>query len=276
MTVMGVERIHSPEDPRVAAYRGVRDGELLRSSGLFVAEGRHIVRRVVGDGRYSVQSLLVNDAALNGLEPVLDRLGASVQILVAEPKAMSAIAGYDVHRGCLALVHRPAPVPVDVLAETAALLVVLEGVSNADNVGGIFRNAAAFGAGGVVLSPTCCDPLYRKAIRTSMGATLSVPFARIEQDDWPRALTRLSGAGFTIVALSPREQSESMESFAARPRASRLALMLGTEGAGLTPFAESAADYRVRIPIAADVDSLNVATATAIALYELGLHSKVG
>jgi rRNA methylases len=102
---MGVERIDSPEDPRVAAYRGVRDGELLRSNGLFVAEGRHIVRRVAGDGRYSVQSLLVNDAALNALEPVLDRLGASVQILVAEPKAMSAIAGYDVHaaasRSCI-------------------------------------------------------------------------------------------------------------------------------------------------------------------------------
>lgn len=269
MNAMGVERIDSPEDPRVAAYRGVRDGELLRSTGLFVAEGRHIVRRVAGDGRFRVQSLLVNDAALNGLEPVLARLGASVPILVAEPEALSAIAGYDVHRGCLALVHRPPPVPVDLLAETAALLVVLEGVSNADNVGGIFRNAAAFGAGGVLLSPTCCDPLYRKAIRTSMGATLSVPFARVEQDDWPRVLTRLSAAGFTIVALTPGEPSQSLESFAARPRTSRVALMLGTEGAGLTPAAESAADYRVRIPIAADVDSLNVATAAAIALYEL-------
>jgi tRNA G18 (ribose-2'-O)-methylase SpoU len=276
MKEMGVERIDSPEDLRVAAYRGVRDGELLRSSGLFVAEGRHIVRRVAVDARYRVHSLLVNDAALNGLEPVLDRLGASVPILVAEPQTLSAIAGYDVHRGCLALVHRPPSVPVDVLAETAALLVVLEGVSNADNVGGIFRNAAAFGAGGVLLSPTCCDPLYRKAIRTSMGATLSVPFARIGQDDWPRVLTRLSAAGFTIVAMTPREPSDSMESFAARPRAARVALMLGTEGAGLTPAAESAADFRVRIPIDADVDSLNVATAAAIALYELGLHSKVG
>jgi tRNA G18 (ribose-2'-O)-methylase SpoU len=115
---MGVERVHSPEDPRVAAYRGVRDGELLRSSGLFVAEGRHIVQRVAGNGRYRVHSLLVNDAALNGLEPALERLDASVPILVAEPKVLSAIAGYDVHRGCLALVHRPPPVPVGVLAET--------------------------------------------------------------------------------------------------------------------------------------------------------------
>ena len=269
---MGVERVDSLEDPRVAAYRGVRDGDLLRSCGLFVAEGRHIVRRVVEDGRYSVQSLLVNDAALNGLGPLLDRLDASVPILVAEPKTLSAIAGYDMHRGCLALVHRLPPTPVDVLAETTALLVVLEGVSNADNVGGIFRNAAAFSAGGVLLSPTCCDPLYRKSIRTSMGATLSVPFARAEQDDWPRVLTRLSEAGFTLVALTPREPSDSLESFAARPRTPRVALMLGTEGAGLTAAAESAAEYRVRIPITADVDSLNVATAAAIALYELGLH----
>jgi tRNA G18 (ribose-2'-O)-methylase SpoU len=269
-----VERIHSPEDPRVAAYRGVRDGELLRSSGLFVAEGRHVVRRVIEDGRYRVESLLVNEAALHGLEPVLARLGASMPILVAEAKALSAIAGYDVHRGCLALVHRPPPVPVDELAEIATRLVVLEGVSNADNVGGIFRNAAAFGAEGVLLSPSCCDPLYRKAIRTSMGATLQVPFARAQLDEWPSVLTRLGAAGFTVVALTPHEPSESLDSFAARPRTSRVALMLGTEGAGLTPAAESAADYRVRIPIAADVDSLNVATAAAIALYEIGPPSK--
>jgi tRNA G18 (ribose-2'-O)-methylase SpoU len=148
-------------------------------------------------------------------------------------------------------------------------------VSNADNVGGIFRNVAAFGAGGVLLSPTCCDPLYRKAIRTSMGATLHVPFARAEQDDWPRVLTRLGAAGFTVVALTLREPSESLDSFTARPRTSRVALMLGTEGAGLTPAAASAADYRVRIPISADVDSLNVATAAAIALYELGRPSRL-
>jgi tRNA G18 (ribose-2'-O)-methylase SpoU len=269
-----VERIHIPEDSRVAAYRGVRDGELLRSSGLFVAEGRHVVRRVIEDGRYRVESLLVNEAALHGLEPVLARLGASMPILVAEAKALSAIAGYDVHRGCLALVHRPPLVPVDVLAETGTRLVVLEGISNADNVGSIFRNVVAFGAGGVLLSPTCCDPLYRKAIRTSMGATLHVPFACVEEGDWPRVLTRLGAAGFTVVALTPREPSESLDSFIARPRSSRVALMLGTEGAGLTPAAESAADYRVRIPIAGDVDSLNVATAAAIALYELGRPSK--
>ena len=177
-----------PDDPRVAAYRGVRDGELLRSRGLFVAEGRHIVRRVVEDGRYRVRvrarercSVARSRAGARDA-----RRGACRSWSARAEGRSSAIAGYDVHRGCLALVHRPPPVSVDVLvAHASTLLVVLEGVSNADNVGGVFRNAAAFGAGGVLLSPTCCDPLYRKAIRTSMGATLRVPFARVGADDWP-------------------------------------------------------------------------------------------
>ena len=146
---------------------------------------------------------------------------------------------------------------------------MLEGVSNADNVGGVFRNAAAFGAGGVVLSPTCCDPLYRKAIRTSMGATLHVPFARVGARDWPGTLERVRAAGFTLVALTPREPSETLDRFAARGAASRIALLVGTEGAGLTPSAEAAADHRVRIPIGVGVDSLNLAVATGIALHAL-------
>ncbi len=146
---------------------------------------------------------------------------------------------------------------------------VLEGVSNADNVGGVFRNAAAFGADGVLLSPTCCDPLYRKAIRTSMAATLRVPFARAGADDWPGALTSVKAAGFTIVALTPRQPSETLAAFTSRPRPARIALLVGTEGDGLTPEAEAAADYRVRIPIAGGIDSLNLAVATGIALYSL-------
>jgi tRNA G18 (ribose-2'-O)-methylase SpoU len=266
---MGVERIYRADDPRVASYYGVRDGELVRIRGLFVAEGRHIVRRVVDHGRYRVQSVLVNDAALHDLESVIGRLGADVPIFVSGAKALADIAGYDVHRGCLALVHRPPPTSVDALIAAATRLVVLEAVSNADNVGGIFRNAAAFGASGVLLSPTCCDALYRKAIRTSMGATLGVPFASADADDWPRVLTRVKAAGFTIVALTPREPSETLEAFAVRPRPSRLALIVGAEGAGLTPPVEAAADYRVRIPISDKVDSLNAAVAAGIALYAL-------
>lgn len=271
---MGVERIHRADDPRVAGYRRLRDGELMRSRGLFVAEGRLIVRRVVESDRFRVQSVLVNDAALHDLESVIAGLGADVPTFVSGAKELAEIAGYHVHRGCLALVHRPPPMPVGALVAAATILVVLEGVSNADNVGGIFRNAAAFGADGVLLSPTCCDPLYRKAIRTSMGATLRMPFACAGADDWPRVLTRVKTYGFTIVALTPREPSETLEAFAARPRAPRIALIMGTEGAGLTPAVEVAADYRVRIPISDSVDSLNVAVAAGIALRELRVPFK--
>jgi len=270
---MGVERIYSASDPRVAPYHGVRDGDLMRSRGLFVAEGRHILRRVVEDDRYRVQSVLVNEAAQRDLESVTARLGADVPIFVGGARELTAIAGYAVHRGCLALVHVPPPIPVDSLVAAATMLVMLEGVSNADNVGGVFRNAAAFGADGLVLSPTCCDPLYRKAIRTSMGATLRVAFARADPDDWPGVLTRVKAAGFTIVGLTPREPSETLDAFAARPRAARVALILGTEGAGLTPSVEAAADCRVRIPISERVDSLNVAVAAGIALHALGRHA---
>jgi tRNA G18 (ribose-2'-O)-methylase SpoU len=271
---MAVERITRADDARVALYRGLRDGELSRSRELFVAEGRLVVRRILEDARYRVESMLVNAAALRDLEPAIATRGADVPVLVCDAEALEAIAGYDVHRGCLALVRRRPETPAGDVIDAAQTLVVLEAVSNADNVGGVFRNAAAFGAGGVLLSPTCCDPLYRKAIRTSMGATLRVPFARAGADQWPGVLARVRAAGFTLVALTPREPSETLEAFAARPRAPRIALIVGTEGAGLTPAVEDAADYRVRIPIAADVDSLNLAVATGIALNELKLKTQ--
>jgi tRNA G18 (ribose-2'-O)-methylase SpoU len=266
---MRVERILRADDPRLAVYRDVRDGELLRSHGLFVAEGRLVVRRILEDGRYRVQSMLVNDAALHDLAPAVAAVASGAPIFACKPGDLAAIAGYNVHRGCLALVHRPSDTPVDDVLASTRMLVILEGVSDADNVGGVFRNAAAFGAGAVLLNPTCCDPLYRKAIRTSMGAALSLPFARARDGDWPGVLVRVRAAGFTMVALTPREPSETLDRFAARARAARLALIVGTEGAGLTPATEAAADYRVRIPISNRVDSLNLAVATGIALYEL-------
>jgi len=266
---MPIERMNGTSDPRLAAYRSLRDGELLRSRGLFVAEGRIIVRRVVADGRYRVQSLLVSDAALRDLEATVAAQVSEVPIFVCNAGELAEIAGYDVHRGCLALVERPPETLIDDLLASARTLVVLEGVSNADNVGGVFRNAAAFGAGGVLLSPACCDPLYRKAIRTSMSATLTVPFARAGAGEWPGVLTRVRGAGFTLVALTPREPSEALEAFAARPRPARIALIVGAEGDGLSPAVEAAADYRVRIPIADGIDSLNLAVAAGIALHAL-------
>jgi tRNA G18 (ribose-2'-O)-methylase SpoU len=263
---MGIERIDRADDPRIAVYGGVRDRDLLRTRGLFVAESRIIVRRVLEDARYRVDSILVNEAACRDLAAVIAQR-RDVPIFVGDAGAFAEIAGYEVHRGCLALVHRPEETPPDALIASARSLVVLEAVSNADNVGGVFRNAAAFGAGGVLLSPSCCDPFYRKAIRTSMGATLRVPFARATA--WPDAIAQLAAAGFVTVALTPRAPSESLEAFAARPRPRRLALIVGTEGAGLSAAIERAADYCVRIPIVGGIDSLNLAVATGIALYEL-------
>jgi tRNA G18 (ribose-2'-O)-methylase SpoU len=149
----------------------------------------------------------------------------------------------------------------------SSLAVVLEGVANADNVGGVFRNAAAFGADAVVLSPACCSPLYRKAIRTSMGASLRVPFVHL--DEWPSPLMRLRAAGFTLAALTLGDPSETLETFCSRARPPKLALVVGAEGAGLTPAVESGADHRIRIPIAPAVDSLNLAVAAGIALERL-------
>jgi tRNA G18 (ribose-2'-O)-methylase SpoU len=270
---MAVERIDSAGDARIAPYRDVRDGELVRSRGLFVAEGRLVVRRVVEDKRFRVESVILNDAALNDLAFTVATLAPDVPVLVCGAHDLAAIAGYDVHRGCLALVHRPPATPADEVIASAQTMVVLEAVSNADNVGGVFRNAAAFGAGGVLLSPTCCDPLYRKAIRTSMGASLRVPFARARDHEWPGVIARVRAAGFTIVALSPRAPAETLDAFAARPRASHVALMVGTEGAGLTPAVEAAADHRVRIPIDDGIDSLNLAVAVGIALYAISQSS---
>jgi tRNA G18 (ribose-2'-O)-methylase SpoU len=221
-----------------------------------------------------IESVLLNEAALADLEPVIAIVAGRVPILVCSPGDLAAVAGYDVHRGCLALVHRPPPVSIDEVVAAAASIVVLEGVANADNVGSVFRNAAAFGAGAVVLSPTCCDPLYRKAIRTSMGAVLRVPFARAAAGDWPGALARAGAAGFTLVALTPREPSETLETFTRRPRPAKIALIVGAEGAGVSPAVEAAAHYRVRIPIDDAVDSLNLSVAAGIALYEISFNRR--
>jgi tRNA G18 (ribose-2'-O)-methylase SpoU len=266
-----LEQILTADDPRVVDYRGVSEPALLRSRHLFIAEGRIVVTRVIAEGRWRIRSVLVSAAARRDLEPSLDRLAADVPIFVCPAANFLEITGHDFHRGCLALVERGTErVLGDVLAE-ARLAVVLEGVGNPDNVGGVFRNAAAFGVDAVILSPACCDPLYRKAIRTSMGATLRLPFVRL--DEWPAPLTELRRHGFRLVALTPREPSEPLHLFASRARLTKVALLVGAEGPGLTVAVEAAADDRVRIPIAREVDSLNLAVATGIALEHLTRQS---
>jgi tRNA G18 (ribose-2'-O)-methylase SpoU len=259
--------VEAPDDPRVAGFAAVADPELARTRGLFVAEGRLVVRRVVEDGRYALHAVLVSAAARDGLDDVLARLDPGVPVYVCRPSFFQAVTGFDLHRGCLALVARPpAAAPAD-LVRASRTIVALESIANADNVGGVFRNAAAFGADAVLLDAACCDPLYRKAIRTSMAASVRIPFARC--DDWPAALAGLRAEGFTIVALTPREPALTLSAFAGSWRGGRIALLLGNEGDGLSETAEAAADCRVRIPTTRDVDSLNVVVAAGIVLSRL-------
>jgi tRNA G18 (ribose-2'-O)-methylase SpoU len=256
----------SPEDPRIADYGNVPDPDLLASRGVFVAEGRHVVRRLLTESRLRTRSLLLTAPALDALGDLVARL-PDLPIFVVDQSAMHGITGFNIHRGCLAIGERPAPVPWTDLVRDARRVVVLEGVANADNVGGIFRNAAAFGADAVLFGPACADPLYRKTIRTSMGAALRVPFAAMS--DWPADVSRLGERGFAVVALTPGAGAEPLRGCAAALHDRRVALLVGHEGDGLSDGALKAAGMRARIPTTNAVDSLNVAAATAIALYEL-------
>jgi tRNA G18 (ribose-2'-O)-methylase SpoU len=263
---MPLIRIDGPADPRIADYRDVSDSELLRNRGLFVAEGRLVVQRVIEDPRFSLCSLLMNETTYGVLSGALAKVSPDVPVFLCHSDDFLGITGFNLHRGCLALVERPAPIASCEILRFGKTIVILEGVTNADNVGGVFRNAAAFGADGVMLSPTCCDPFYRKAIRTSMGATVRVPFARF--DDWPGGLADVRATGFTLVALSPRRTSKTLDALV-ESRPARVALLLGTEGGGLSEAALSAADLSVCIPMSDAVDSLNLAVASGIALSRL-------
>lgn len=266
-------RVAAVDDPRLDDFRIVSDPALMRDRGLFVAEGRRAVERLLAS-RFRARSLLVIDGALEGLAPALAACGDERRpdVYVADAAQLRLVTGFRFHRGCLALGERPRPGTQGAGLPRAAPgrpLVVLEGVSDPDNVGSIFRNAAAFGAAGVVLSPTCADPLYRKAIRTSMGTTLQLPF-RVA-GDWPGVLARVRDDGARVIALTPLEPATEIEAFVRRGRGSAagLALLLGNEGDGVSRDALDLCDERVRIDIEPAVDSLNVAHAAAIALQRI-------
>jgi len=248
-------------------YRDIGDHERLRARGLFVAEGRLVVTRLLERHSCLLRSMLVNAAAHRALEASWAGVGDEVTAFVCDARDFEMLTGYDIHRGCLALASRlPARVLDDVIT-AARLIVVVEEVANADNVGSVFRNAAAFGVDAIVLSHGCADPLYRKTIRTSMAAALSVPYVIAPHDGWRATLSAISRYGFQLVALTPDPAADDLDAFAHRLHGERVALLVGSEGAGLTPESMAAADARVRIPIRGDVDSLNVSVATGIALH---------
>src|SRR5262249_30259671 len=212
----------------------------------------------------------LSDAAHRALQRPLARLAPKTPIYVTAVENFLSITGFNFHRGCLALVQRPSERSAAPLAQAARTLVVLEAVTDADNVRGVFRHAAAFDVDAVLLSPTCCDPLYRKAVRTSMAATLQVPFARLEC--WPDELSMLKANGFTVVALTPRRDGVTIDEFGGRSHPDGMAVLIGTEGAGLSDAAEAMADHCVRIPISSRLDSLNLAVAAGIALSRLSVR----
>ena len=260
---MNPVRIDDPADPRVAPYLDIRERDLAGRQGRFVAEGKVVLNVLFSARRFEAESVLVLENRLSGLADTLALAPPEMPVYVAPGSVMDAIAGFHIHRGVLAIGRKRPPQPPEELLEglpRRALVVVLAGISNHDNVGAIFRNAAAFGADAVFLDAGSCDPLYRKAIRVSVGAVLKVPFATAY--DAGALLPTMSRYGFECYGLSPRGRSDLRDV----ERARRAALWFGAEGEGL-PERLLKELNTVRIGMTDGFDSLNVAAASAIALH---------
>ncbi|MFF4081849.1 TrmH family RNA methyltransferase [Streptomyces sp. NPDC001777] len=285
--------IDDPDDPRLHDYTGLTDVELRRrrepAEGLFIAEGEKVIRRARHAG-YEMRSMLLSAKWIDLMRDVIDEVPAPVYAV--SPELAERVTGYHVHRGALAsMQRRPLPTAEELLttalgtadAETAAddrtgpaaappgpgdrtvrRVAVFEDIVDHANLGAAFRNAAALGIDAVLLTPRCADPFYRRSVKVSMGGVFQVPWTRMES--WPKDVGILRSAGFTLAALCLSERAITLDELAARDD-EKLALVFGTEGAGLTPGTLAAVDEHVRIPMDAGVDSLNVAAASAVAFY---------
>ncbi len=251
--------IESPDDPRIDDYRGLKGRE--ESDEFLIAESELVVRRLL-TSQFPMRSFLLSPRRYERMKQLVDPTGAPVYL--AEREVMKSIAGFNVHRGVVASMARPALPSVADLLAGARRVVVLEDVVDHTNVGAIFRSAAGIGADAVLVSPRCADPLYRRSVRVSMGTVFQVPWTRIAP--WPGGLDAVRAAGFTVAALALTDDAVDLDVLEADPP-QRLALVLGTEGDGLSAGAVGAADLAVRIPMAGGVDSLNVAAAAAVALW---------
>lgn len=261
-----IVRLDDAADPRLVDYVHLRDVSLRQKleaeHGVYLAEGEKVIRRAVGAG-HRPASFLMAPRWLDGLADVLATTDAPCFVL--SEQLIESLTGFHVHRGALASLERPEPTPVaDVLAG-ARRIVVMEDLSDHTNVGAIFRSAAALGFDGVLMSPRCADPLYRRAIKVSMGAVFRLPYARM--DDWYGAPDLLRDAGFTTCALTVGEGAIAVDEVPVD--IDRLALIVGSEGHGLTERWEHGADLRVTIPMSADIDSLNAAASVAVACWQL-------
>ncbi|GIK19530.1 MAG: hypothetical tRNA/rRNA methyltransferase [Phycisphaerales bacterium] len=275
-----LQRIVDADDPRVAVYRNQKDqwlraraeGGTGLAGGLFMAEGELVVRALLRS-RFETVSVLLAENRVGAVADVLRVLPVGVPVYVGSRVVVEAIVGFDLHRGVLACGRVGVSLDAASIVRKASAIVVAEELSNHDNLGSIFRSAAALvgpDRAGVLLGPRCCDPLYRKCLRVSMGCALLTPFARAEP--WPEALGSVRAGGFTLLALTPSADAAPIDDVAAGAAADprfKPALLVGAEGPGLSEAAMAAADLRVRIPISPAVDSLNAAVAAAIALHRL-------
>ena len=257
--------LDDPADPRLRPYRDVRERDLIGREGIFLAEGKVVIEKLVAARGHRLESLLVAAHRVGSLAGMLSTLDAETPVFAASQQVIDAVAGFPLHRGLIAVgrrTDRPDAAALLASLPDRATVIVLAGIANHDNIGGIFRNAAAFGANAVLLDHHCCDPLYRKAIRVSVGAALLVPFARMASGADVPAL--LGDHGFRLIALTPAGSRQ----LAALAPASRDAILLGAEGPGL-PQAVLDRAIGVRIPMAPGFDSLNVATTSGIVLHHL-------
>lgn len=262
--------IEDPADPRLLDYVGLTDVALRRRTepqrGLYIAESEKVIRRALSAG-HRPRSYLMARRWLTDLADLVEAAETDgVPVFVGEHDIIESLTGFHLHRGALAAMHRPVLPALDEALDGARRVLVLEDVVDHTNVGAVFRSAAALGVDAVLVTPRCADPLYRRAIRVSMGTVFQVPWTRI--DPWPGGLERLRGLGFTTAALALEEDSVGLDELASDPP-ERLALVLGTEGDGLSRRTIASVDVTVRIPMRGGVDSLNVAAAGAVAAWAL-------
>ncbi|MFT4229745.1 MAG: RNA methyltransferase [Microbacterium sp.] len=264
---MRIHTVERADDPRLADYRDLTDVALRRvrepAGGLYIAESAKVIARALAAG-HAPRSVLAQEKWLSELSVLLGE--SDTDVYVASADIAEAVTGYAVHRGALAAMHRPPMRPVAEVVAHARTVVVLEDIVDHTNVGAAFRSAAALGADAVLVAPRCADPLYRRSVRVSMGTVFQVPWTRLPE--WPQAGGILHDAGFTLAALALADGAMPLDAFAAA-RPERVALLLGAEGDGLTRRALESADVVVTIPMAGGVDSLNVAAASAVALWAL-------
>ncbi|MBX3195997.1 MAG: RNA methyltransferase [Microbacteriaceae bacterium] len=259
--------VDDPADDRLRDYTSLTDVALRRvrepAEGLYIAESAKVIERAL-DAGHRPRSVLLQEKWLPGLSDLLAT--HDVPVYLASPEVIEQVTGFAVHRGALAAFHRPAERPVAEVLAGARRVVVLEDVVNHTNVGAIFRAVAGLGADAVLITPRCADPLYRRSVRVSMGAVLQIPWTRLAE--WPEGAAQLHDAGFEIAALALADGAIALDDYAL-DAPERIALLLGTEGDGLSARALDSADRVVTIPMSHGVDSLNVAAAAAVALWSL-------